>query len=331
MTSHSLRLAHRPDPSGRLRRGALSRLIMVTILTAGWSQTPATTTSPATEDGPRRWKDAELVESYGHLVSTGGLEAAARAPVLPGEPLQAGFMEALAWYAAGTPRQSGVLTLAGLDERIDVDVEAYLRLLKARVETGERNEYSRTRLWKVIQKLTVLRDEMRKPPRNGHYPFTAKSRRAPVADAWETEHTIDSPDEFSEKVCRASYHRPVLVKYGNTNCTQCMLFEMIGSVRELAENPAFTGVDVYKLWFGHEPDESFAGMIRRPRRLDDLALEEGISNSPTFVVYRSGRPMICGDAFPDDAGRDAKLESCVKNEPGSETPPAGFCAKTGSP
>jgi hypothetical protein len=288
---------------------------------------PAPQAASAAEPASKRWSDADLVSSYQELESTGGLEAAVRAPSLPKEPPHPAFMEALAWYAAGTPKQAGVLTMKQVDDRIDREVGAYMRLLKAKVKNGENNDYARTRTWKVIQKLTILKGEMSQPSRTAGYPYAAKSLQAPVADSWETEHTLRSTDEFTEKVCRASYERPVLVKYGNTNCTQCMLFEMIGSVKELAGSPALAGVDVYKLWFGFEPDDGFAGKIRKPVRLDELAKEEGVSSSPTFVVYRNGRRQSCGDAFPDDAGRDAKLESCVRSAP-ADAPPAGFCART---
>ncbi|HXU11120.1 MAG TPA: thioredoxin family protein [Candidatus Binatia bacterium] len=286
----------------------------------------------AADTAPRRWKEDELVKSYGELVSSGGLEAAIRTPALPKDPPQAAFLDALAWYAAGAPGKAGHLTRKQLDEQINLGVDSYQVLLKAKAERGEENDYARTRTWKLIQKYTLLREEMSKPSRKGRYAYPALRKEAGGAevDAWDREHTLKSPDEFVAKVCRASFERPVLVKYGNTNCTQCMLFEIIGSVKEIADNPAHKGaIDVYKVWFGFRPDEGFAGRIRDPERLEALAKAEGVSSSPTFIVYRNGRRYTCGDAFPDENGMDERLESCLKQDFG-EAPMASACETAAS-
>jgi hypothetical protein len=289
--------------------------------------------SRAADAGSKRWTDDQLVASYRDLASGGGLEGAVRSPSLPKDPPRPGFLDALAWYAAGTPDRPGVLTLKTLDEMLGSNVQSYLGLLKAKVERGEDNDFPRTRTWKVVQKLTLLRGEMSQPQRNGRYPYTA-SRKAsgdPSADAWDLEHTLRSPADFGEKVCRASYTHPVLVKFGNTNCTQCMLFEIIGSVKAFAENPAHKGaVDVYKVWWGYRPDEGFAGRIRNPDLLNDLAKAEGVTSSPYFVLYRNGRRSPCGDAFPDDGGRDERLESCLRQDLG-DSPASTTCASLGLP
>lgn len=286
----------------------------------------------AADTAPKRWKEDELVKAYGELVSSGGLEAAIRTPALPKDPPQAAFLDALAWYAAGAPRKAGTLTRKELDGQIKLSVDSYQTLLKAKAERGEENDYARTRTWKLIQKYTLLREEMSKTSRNGRYPYPAlrKEPGGPEVDAWDREHTLRSPDEFIAKVCRASFERPVLVKYGNTNCTQCMLFEIIGSVKEIADNPAHKGaIDVYKVWFGFRPDEGFAGRIRDPERLEALAKAEGVSSSPTFIVYRNGRRYTCGDAFPNESGMDERLESCLKQDFG-EAPTATACETAGT-
>lgn len=272
----------------------------------------------------KQWTDADLVSGYRDLVATGGLKAAVRNPVLPHEAPQAAFLDGLAWFAAGTPDAAGTLTGPKLDEFIDRQADAYTRLLKAKVENGDDNDYSRTRTWKVIQKLTILREEMARHGDRHAYP--AISMVPGGDDPWEREHTLGSPEEFAEKVCRASHQRPVLVKFGNTNCTQCMLFEMTGSVKEFAESPAHRDtVDVYKVWWGFRPDESFAGKVRDPERLDDLVRAEGVKSSPTFMLYRNGRGYPCSDAYLDGKGRDERLESCLRQDfSGSE--PSGFCA-----
>jgi hypothetical protein len=268
--------------------------------------------------GAKRWNDDQLVAAYGDLASKGGLEAAVRSPSLPKDPLQPRFLEALAWYAAGSPGKPGELTLERLDGQIQDNVHSYLGLLKAKVERGENNDYARTRTWKLIQKYTVLRDEMSKPARKGRYayPALAKEGGGPEVDTWDQAHTLRSPDEFAEKVCKASHDRPVLVKFGNTNCSECMLFEILGSVRAIADNAAHKGsVDVYKVWWGYQPDESFTGRIRDPERLNDLVKAEGVTSSPFFMVYRDGRATPCGDAFPDDHGSDERIESCLRQDP----------------
>ena len=298
----------------------------VVAVSSAWTQ-PA-----AADSTPKRWKEDELVAAYKDLASGGGLAAAVRTPALPKDPPQPMFLEALAWYAAGTPNTSGVLTIARLDEKITGEVHDYIRLLKAKAESGEQNDYARTRTWKLIQKYTLLRDAMSKPEQGGRYKYEAMgpSAAAAASDAWDRAHTLRSADEVAEKVCRASYDRPVLVKYGNTNCTQCMLFEIIGTIQSFAESPAHNGkVDVYKVWWGYQPDASFAGRIRDPQRLDELAKAEGVGSSPYFIAYRNGRRYPCGDAFPDDNGRDERLESCLQQKFG-DAPVASFCQSAGA-
>jgi len=115
------------------------------------------------------------------------------------------------------------------------------------------NDYSRTRTWKVIQKLTLLRDETTRSPHNGHYRYAPLPRPSSEDDPWERAHTLRSPEEFVEKVCRSSSERPVLVK------------------------------------------------------------------------YRQGRRYPCGDAFPDPAGGETRLDACVAKSAG-EAPVASICA-----
>jgi hypothetical protein len=294
----------------------LPLLSLAVILAAGARPTEAA--------DAKRWTDDELVASYQDLASAGGLEAAILNPVLPKDPPQPAFLEALAWFAAGTPSYAGSLTADQLESFVQAQARSYGQLLKAKAQSGAENDYPRTRTWKVVQKLTLLRNEMSRPERAGSYPYRAISMAPSGDDPWEREHTLRSREEFGQKVCEASRQRPVLVKFGNTNCTQCMLFEMIGSVKEFAENPAHKGVDVYKVWWGFRPDDSFAGRIRNPERLDDLVKAEGVRSSPTFVVYRNGRRISCGDAFPDLSGSDEHLESCLKQD-FAEAPAAVAC------
>jgi hypothetical protein len=278
----------------------------------------------------KRWTDAELVSAYADLVARGELRAAIRRPARPSEPPQPAFLEALAWFAALTPEAAGTLSLAELDAFLDGQAALYGELLRAKVADGEENDYARTRTWKVIQKLMLLRDEMTRPAHGGRYPFRALPRASGADDPWDRAHTLRSPEEFAERVCAGSRERAVLVKFGNTNCTQCMLFELTGAVKEYADRAAAREpVEVYKVWFGLRPDDSFAGRIRDPERLDELAKAEGVSSSPTFIAYRDGRRYPCGDAFPDPTGAEPKLDACLAGSAG-EAPLASVCAANGA-
>ena len=303
--------------------------LLATILIAA---TAASAGALAADPAAKRWTEDELVAGYRELASTHKLEDAVRTPAPPKDPPQANFLDALAWYAAGMPNTPGVLTLKQLDRQLGLDVESYIGLLKSKVEHAEDNDYARTRTWKLVQKLTMLREEIFKPARNGRYSFPAmrKASGDPEADAWDREHTLKSPEEFAEKVCRASNVRPVLVKFGNTNCTQCMLFEIIGSVKEFAEDKAHKGViDVYKVWWGYKPDEGFSGRVRDPERLDLLVKAEGVRSSPAFIVYRNGRRYPCGDGFPNESHPDERLEACVRQDFG-DAPVAAICGPGGA-
>jgi hypothetical protein len=99
-------------------------------------------------------------------------------------------------------------------------VSLYEDLLKAKVDRQEANHCSRTRTWKVIQKLTLLRDEMARPGRDGRYPYVAFPNVAAESDPWDVAHTLASPQEFTDAVCRTSSDRPILVKFGNTTRTR---------------------------------------------------------------------------------------------------------------
>lgn len=294
--------------------------IVQVVLCAALAVTAATRVATAAE--PERFTDDKLVASYRDLKASGALDAAIRNPTLPSDAPEVAFLEALAWFAAGTPPTAGTLTLDELDAFVGTQVQSYRKLLEAKVERSEENDYPRTSTWKVIQKLTLLRNEMSSAARGGRYAYTSMPRATAASDPWESAHTLRTPAEFADKVCKAQ--RPVLVKFGNTNCTQCMLFELIGSVKTFAENRAHKDVDVYKVWFGLLPDASFTARIKDPARLDDLAKAEGVRSSPTFIVYRNGRRYPCGGSFPDPTGNDAHLDSCLQKATG-DAPLASAC------
>lgn len=278
--------------------------------------------------GDRQWSDDELVASYHELASSGGLDEAVRNPQRPHEAPQAAFLDALAWYAAETPVRSGVLTLAQLDSFVDEQVALYTTYLEAKVEDGTNNDYARTRIWKVIQKLALLRDEMIRSQSGGTYAYSDQPRATSADDPWEMSHTVSSEEDFRAKVCEGSKTKPVLVKYGNTNCTQCMLFELTGAIREFAEADGQRDtIDVFKVWWGMQPDETFSGRVQAPTRLNELARAEGVTSSPYFIVYRDGRRYPCGGGFPTPTGEDQELEACLANATG-EAPLSTLCGET---
>jgi len=310
------------DVAPRGRHGAARHTLVALLLALGPLSLGAAPPTTAAET----WTDDALVASYRSLVEAGTLDAAIRNPKRPGEPPEAAFLEALAWYAAPSKGAAGKLDLEQLDGFMNGHVAAYRELLETKVERGVQNDYPRTRTWKLIQKLMLLRDEMTRPAHAGSYPYPALPTATAESDPWEQAHTLDSEAEFTAKVCRASHERPVLVKYGNTNCTQCMLFELTGAIKAFAEDPAHAGVDVYKVWWGYKPDASFTGRIKDPARLDALVKAEGVTSSPTFVVYRDGRRYTCGGGFPDGSGADEHLDSCLSQDFAASAPESPICA-----
>src|SRR5258706_344195 len=111
-------LLHLPGSTGHERRLPLMRAGMSSfasawlpwaVLIVAAAATPSG--SRAADTGPKRWTDDQLVASYKDLASGGGLEGAVRSPSLPKDPPRPGFLDALAWYAAGTPDRPGALTL----------------------------------------------------------------------------------------------------------------------------------------------------------------------------------------------------------------------------
>jgi hypothetical protein len=298
-------------------RGSLRSIAATLVLVA----VPASLVAQAPT--PRRWTDAELVASYQELAAGGLLDQAIRTPSLPGDAAQKSFLDALAWFAAGTPEDSGALSLRKLDGFVDGQVELYRQLIADKVERNASNDYPRTKTWKVIQKLAVLRADM--VAAGGVYRYPQLPKATEANDSWERAHTIASAEAFTKRVCQDSHERPVLIKFGNTNCTQCHLFELIGSIKDLAEGPGLEGaVDVYKVWWGLRPDESFAAMVRQPTRLDEIAKAEGVQSSPYFIVYRNGRRHSCGDSFPGGDGSDPRLASCTAQATG-DGPLASVC------
>ena len=93
---------------------------------------------------------------------------------------------------------------------------------------------------------------------------------------------------------RASWTRPVLVKFGLTYCVHCLLMENLGSVPAVAQR--YKGqIDVYKLWWNPNEPQHFY-------ELNAIASEQGITSSPMFNLYVDGRLIKSEYAFPDEDG-----------------------------
>ena len=112
-------------------------------------------------------------------------------------------------------------------------------------------------------------------------------------DPWNVKYTIDDREEFNRRVLVASHFKPVLVKFGLIYCIHCMLLENIGAMPAVAEKYGHV-MNVYKLWWNPKNPHM--------RVLNNLAREEGVEDSPYFILYINGRAVRAGYAFPDENG-----------------------------
>ena len=113
--------------------------------------------------------------------------------------------------------------------------------------------------------------------------------------AWERRTASTSAGATGNSLLnvRASFRRPVLVKFGLTYCIHCLLLENMGSVPAVAGKYA-DEIDVVKLWWNpHDPEMS---------QVNQIAGEEGVSSSPWFILYIDGAQVKSGYAFPDQNG-----------------------------
>ena len=201
------------------------------------------------------------------------------------------FFEAVAWYTDKTVVRSGdgALTLGELRAAKDQKANEYLAL----AGSPERAE-QRMQTWKNVEKLALLEQEILSKGDTSYAYDPAKMMQVNYNNAWNAAHTIKSAAEFDSKVRQASFEKPVLVKYGLTYCMHCMLLEQLDSVHAVADKYG-DALDVHKVWWNPN-DPAMA-------EISDLTINEGVSSSPYFMVYKDGEVIRKGYGFPDEQGR----------------------------
>lgn len=225
---------------------------------------------------------------------------AAKNPYAPTRSHAGGkFLEALSWYNDITiGNQNGRFTLSELRVAFDAQLEKYLTALFKEYPTT-----SRMSDWKMLQKLKILKKVIVRSGKS-YYPYRAKElSEISKADEWNRRNTIRSREDFERRVLRASYRKPVLVKFGLTYCVHCLLMENLGSVPAVSRKYG-SKLSVYKLWWNPKDPRNFD-------ELNQIANEEGITSSPMFNLYINGRLVKSGYAFPDEDG--SGLEDFLKN------------------
>jgi len=255
-----------------------------------------------TLDARAAWTDDALVKLYRELprdeaATSPRLLDAVRHLKLPDEKRPKQFFDAIASYYddnRGVP-----FPAKKLDQAIEQTTRSYVSLLReSQTAAGQQQELAsvlRVKTWKLLQKLELFSSEMKRQHLSAW--SYARFSLPPAADLWDKEHTIASAEGFKKAVCEGSKSKPVLVKFGSTQCADCMLMEYVQTVHTLAEKTK-DSMDVYKVWWG--PGSS--------KELDEIRQTEGVKSSPSFVLYRNGMRYPCGYQFPDDAG--GGLENC---------------------
>jgi thiol-disulfide isomerase/thioredoxin len=210
------------------------------------------------------------------------------------------FFDAIASYIDGN--RGGKLSKAKLDKAITATTEQYLSQLKdSQTGKGAQQDLAailRVKTWKYLQKLQIFRDEM-KAKKLAAWPYKPFPL-PPFNEAWEKEHTLSSASEFQKRVCDESKKKPVLVKFGSTQCADCMLMEYTHGLHSFAETHKDT-INVYKVWWGPN----------LPKEIDELRKREGAKSSPTFVMYKNGKRHACAYDFPDQQASGAEIKKCI--------------------
>ena len=201
------------------------------------------------------------------------------------------FFEAVAWYTDKTVVRSGdgALTLGELRAAMDQKANEYLSI----VGSPERAD-QRMQTWKNVEKLALLEREILSKGDTAYAYDPAKMMQVNYNNEWNAAHTIKSAAEFDAKVRQASFEKPVLVKYGLTYCMHCLLLEQLDSVRAVADKYG-DDLDVHKVWWNPN-DPAMA-------EISDLTVNEGVSSSPYFMVYKDGEVVRQGYGFPDEKGQ----------------------------
>ena len=211
------------------------------------------------------------------------------------------FFEAVAWYTDKTVVRSGdgALTLPELRAAMDQKANEYLSLVGSPERANQRMQ-----TWKNVEKLALLEQEILGKGDTAYTYDPAKMMQVNYNNEWNTAHTIKSAADFDSKVRQASFEKPVLVKYGLTYCMHCLLLEQLDSVRAVADKYG-DDMDVHKVWWNPN-DPSMA-------EISNLTINEGVSSSPYFMVYKDGEVVRQGYGFPDEKGQglEALLDGVV--------------------
>ena len=250
------------------------------------------------EDG---WTDAELTAYLDAILAQPDPQAHVESlwnaildPQLPHEEhSDPKFYEVLAWYLDKSSSGPGDGRF-GLQEAQQQLVTHGQRYLATAQQQGQ--DVARLQSWKFVQKLRLLEAEIAKRAQAGlgaYYPYSAHQMAQIDAEGWNAANTIHTRAEFDARVIAGSAQRPVLVKFGLTYCAHCLLLEQLGSVPAVAAR--YDGqIDVVKLWWN--PHDSAMADITA------VAVEQGVSSSPWFILYDGGGAVRSGYGFPDETG-----------------------------
>ena len=207
------------------------------------------------------------------------------------------FFEALAWYKDSIEgNRDGVFTRAELEQSYNQEIMKYIKSLYEGAYKGA-GAVDHRQNWKMIQKLKLLDLKIVSLIHLGEftvgYPYAPKEMAEISQEGWNAQNTIQSTKDFKERVILSSYQKPVLVKFGLTDCIHCLLLEQIGAVPAVAAKYE-EQVDVYKLWWNPRDASK--------QELNVLASQEGVTSSPYFILYINGKAVKEGYAFPDEKG-----------------------------
>lgn len=205
------------------------------------------------------------------------------------------FFRALSWYHDTLyGNGDGIFELAELNGVYQKQMAIYWDQLGS-----EEIPSRRIQTWKMIQKLQLLgieiytRDINAETSVNGYTYEPRVMGQVDLSNPWNAQYTVLNQKDFKERVIKASYTKPVLVKFGLTYCIHCLLLENLGSVPAVAKKYS-EQIDTYKLWWN--PKDS------NKKELNNVAMEEGVTSSPYFILYKNGQQIKAGYAFPDENG-----------------------------
>ena len=251
------------------------------------------------------WSDGALVDLY-HTFDGAqekerqkGMQKAILNPKFPDEGRPTQFFNTLASYF--DKNNDGHFTMAEVSKTLEGHADRYYELLReSQAAQGPQEELTsdfRVKTWKMMQKIALLKKELvsGKKKEWSYKPVKAD----PASAAWDSEHTISTTDDFKKRVCDRSREKAVLVKFGSTQCADCMLLEYNQGIRATATKYE-KDFDVIKVWWG--PNVA--------KEMDTLRQAEGVKSSPSFFIYKNKKRYACGFGFPDETGTG--LEKCLQ-------------------